>query len=50
MEGVYIMHTRECLNANLPIYKLGRSNNLGNRVKQYPNGSKIMLMIKGEIL
>ena len=44
-EGVYIIHTRECLNANLPIYKLGRSNNLGNRVKQYPMGSNIMFMI-----
>ena len=45
MEGVYIIHTREFINANLPIYKLGRSNNLSNRVKQYPNGSNIMCIM-----
>ena len=39
------MHTRECLNANLPIYKIGRSHNLGKRVKQYPTGSNIMFII-----
>ena len=45
MEGVYIMHTRECLNAKLPIYKLGRSHQLDKRVKQYPTGSQIMCML-----
>jgi hypothetical protein len=45
MEGVYIMHTRECININLPIYKFGRSHNLDKRVKQYPTGSKIMFQI-----
>ena len=45
-EGLYLMHTREFISTNVPIYKIGRSNQLDNRVKQYPNGSKIMLMIK----
>lgn len=45
-EGVYLLHIREFNNTNKPIYKLGRSNHLENRVKQYPNGSKIMLMLK----
>jgi len=45
MEGVYIMHTRECLNANLPIYKIGRSHNLGKRIKQYPSGSNIICVM-----
>lgn len=45
MEGVYIMHTRECLNANLPIYKIGRSHNLGKRIKQYPTGSNIICVM-----
>jgi hypothetical protein len=45
MEGVYIMHTRECLNAKLPIYKLGRSHQLDKRVKQYPTGSQIICML-----
>ena len=44
-EGVYMIHTRELHTLKLPIYKLGRSNYLDNRVKQYPNGSKILLMI-----
>jgi hypothetical protein len=44
-EGVYLLHTREFISTNVPIFKLGRSNHLDNRVKQYPNGSKIMLMI-----
>jgi len=45
-EGLYLLHTREFISTVKPIFKLGRSNNLDNRVKQYPNGSKIMLMIK----
>ena len=36
------MHTRECVNAKLLIYKLGRSHNLGNRTKQYPTGSNLI--------
>ncbi len=39
------MHTRECLNAKLPIYKLGRSHQLDKRVKQYPTGSQIICML-----
>ena len=45
-EGVYLMHTREFIKSHEPIYKIGRSNILDNRVKQYPNGSNILLMIK----
>jgi hypothetical protein len=44
-EGIYLIHTREFISTNVPIYKIGRSNYLDNRVKQYPNGSKILLMI-----
>ncbi len=40
------MHTREFIKSHEPIYKIGRSNILDNRVKQYPNGSNILLMIK----
>ena len=39
------MHTRECYNADIEVYKLGRSKTLDNRVKQYPNGSKILFMM-----
>jgi hypothetical protein len=44
-EGIYLIHTREFISTNVSIYKIGRSNYLDNRVKQYPNGSKILLMI-----
>jgi hypothetical protein len=44
-EGIYLLYTREMITTNENIYKLGRSNYLDNRVKQYPNGSKILLMI-----
>ena len=44
-EGIYLIHTREFISTNAQIYKIGRSNYLDNRVKQYPNGSKILLMI-----
>ncbi len=42
MEGVYLMHPRECVNADLFIYKICRSNNIFNRIKQYPNGYNII--------
>jgi hypothetical protein len=42
------MHTREFIKNDEPIYKIGRSFTLDNRVKQYPNGSKILLMIACE--
>jgi hypothetical protein len=44
-EGMYLIHTREMINTNKDIYKIGRSCNLSNRAKQYPNGSKILLQI-----
>ena len=44
-EGLYMIHTREFYNTNQPIFKLGRSHNLDNRIKQYPKGSKIICMI-----
>jgi len=47
-EGLYIMHTRELHTLQLEIYKIGRSNILDNRMKQYPKGSKIICMINCE--
>ena len=51
MEGIYLIHPREFVSTDLSIYKLGRSNNIDNRVKQYPKGSNIlcMLMCKNSI-
>ena len=45
MEGIYLVHTREFLNSNKPIYKIGRSSNIVNRTKQYPNGSNVLCML-----
>jgi len=45
MEGVYLVHTREFITADIPIYKIGRSYNIENRTKQYPRGSNVLFMI-----
>ena len=45
MEGLYLIHTREFISTNKEIYKIGRSSNIENRVRNYPNGSKILLSI-----
>ena len=45
MEGAYLLHTRECFRLNEEIYKLGRSHDLDNRVRQYAKGSKILCLI-----
>jgi len=48
MEGVYLIHTRECFKLKEEIYKIGRSHNIDNRVKQYAKGSKILSLISCE--
>lgn len=47
-EGVYLVHTRELRTLKENIYKIGRSHNLDNRVKQYPKKTIIILMINCE--
>jgi len=44
MEGLYLIHTREFINNNSSIYKIGRSGNLQQRVLQYPNGSIVLFL------
>jgi hypothetical protein len=44
-EGIYLIHTREFISTNVPIYKIGRSNNILKRINQYPNGSIVYLII-----
>ena len=43
-EGMYLIHTREMVNANKDIYKIGSSIDLDKKIKQYPNGSNILLL------
>jgi hypothetical protein len=45
-EGLYLIHIRECVMTNSNIYKIGRSNNLANRIYQYPNSSIVYLLIE----
>ena len=35
------MHVREFISTNKNIYKIGRSHDIDNRVRQYPKGSRI---------
>jgi len=46
MEGIYLMRLREFIKSKENVLKLGRSHTLDNRVKQYPNGSEVLLKIK----
>jgi hypothetical protein len=50
-KGCYLLRTREFLNSNENIYKIGRSLNLNKRIKTYPNNSEIILLLntKNEI-
>jgi hypothetical protein len=41
MEGVYLIHTRECISIEKCVYKFGRSFTVSNRVKQYPQNSNV---------
>ena len=45
MEGIYLIHTREFITADIPIYNIGRSHNIEIRTNQYPRGSKVLFMI-----
>lgn len=44
-EGVYLIHTRECITINLCVFKFGRSCNLSTRIRQYPKGSNIEFLM-----
>ena len=46
MEGLYLIHTREFITTNKPIYNIGRGGNIQIRVSQYPRGSHVLLLIR----
>lgn len=46
IEGLYMIHTYTCISNNEYIYKIGRSNNLYNRITNYSNGSVCYLVIE----
>ena len=48
MECIYLIHTREFFRLEEEIYKLGRSCDVDNRVRQYAKGSKILCLTSCE--
>jgi hypothetical protein len=44
-EGIYLIQEREFIKCNENVYTLGRSHNLGERIKYYPKESKLLLII-----
>ena len=47
MSYVYLIKTRESIKLNEPIYKIGRTSQIGlSRLNQYPKGSELLLHIK----
>lgn len=50
--NIYIIHTREFISLNKPVYKIGRSANIANRCKQYPKKSRLIgsLFVKNTVL
>ena len=44
-EGIYLIQEREFIKTCENIYKIGRSHNLDERIKQYPKQSKLFLII-----
>ena len=45
MECIYLIHTREFFRLNEEIYKIGRSHDIDNHLRQYAKGSKILCLI-----
>jgi len=44
-QSVYLLIEREFLVLEINIFKIGRSENVSNRVKQYPNGSQLLIVL-----
>jgi excinuclease UvrABC nuclease subunit len=44
-EGIYLVQEREFIKTNEDVYKIGKSNNLSQRVRGYPKGSRLLLLI-----
>jgi hypothetical protein len=44
MEGLYLIHTREFITTDMPIYKIGRADNINKAMVQCPNGSQFLFI------
>jgi hypothetical protein len=47
-EGLYLLQTHSCVVLNNNVYKISRSNNIKNRMAQYPNGSIVLFAIESD--
>lgn len=44
-EGIYLLREREFINNKRSLYKIGRSHSLDTRLKHYPKGSEIIILM-----
>lgn len=44
MGYIYVIYTREFLKHQEPVYKVGKTENIVARLKQYPRGSKLLFV------
>lgn len=44
-EGIYLLREREFINNKRSLYKIGRSHHLDTRLKHYPKGSEIIILM-----
>ena len=44
-QGIYLIREREFIKCNENIYKIGKSNMLNDRIKNYPKNSSLHLLI-----
>ena len=44
MEGLYLIHTREFITLDKPIYRIGRGYDVQKNVSKYPNGSNVLFL------
>ncbi len=43
--SIYLVHEREFLNLQQPVYKIGITETINRRMRQYPKGSKIIFVM-----
>jgi len=46
MEGLYLIHLREFIKSKESVFKIGRSDDIHNRVRKYPKGSNVLFTMK----
>lgn len=42
---LYVVQTRHCIHTRMPVYKVGRAQDAGRRLQQYPKGSRLVVRL-----